>query len=120
MKKQAFEDACRKAGMVPVRRTKILGAEVFIADGFSFNPHEKFARFGIEKGDFPLGAYATMWWVSKDDELDIGQSLFFDFMHDPEYGLSSKKTARINSAIQEAAGFLKRRKELAKEVHANA
>ncbi len=116
MKKQVFEEACRKAGMTPAHRTKILGAEVFIADGFSFDPHTRFARFGIEKTDFPLGAYATMWWVAKDEELDIGRPLFFDFMHNPEYDLASKKTARINTAVNEAGAFLKRRKEIAKEI----
>lgn len=112
MKKQAFEETCRKAGMTPAHRTKFHSTEIFVADGFSFNPHTKFARFGVEKGDFPLGCYATMWWVAKDDDLDIGQPLFFDFMHDPEYDLGTKKMARINSAVQEAAAFLKRRKEV--------
>ena len=116
MKKQAFEEVCRKAAMTPARRTKILGYEVFIADGFSFDPHTKFARFGIEKGEFPLGAYATMWWVAKDEELDIGQPLFFDFLHNPEYDLATKKMARVNTAIREAGAFLKRRKEIAKEI----
>lgn len=114
MKKEVIEKACRKAGMTPARRTKIDGIEVFIADGFSSQPHRSFARFGVEEGEFPKGCYATLWWASKDNDLDIGQPLFFDPMHNPEYDLRTKKMARINSAIQEASGFLSRRKEIRK------
>lgn len=112
MKKQAVEEACRKAGMKPALRTKILDVEVFIADGFSFTPEKAYARFGIDKGDFPLGCYATLWWVAKDDDLDIGQPVFFDFLHNPEYDLATKKIARVNTAVQEAHRFLKTRKKV--------
>ncbi len=112
MKKQAVEEACRKAGMKPALRTKIMGVEVFIADGFSFQPEKMYARFGIEKGDFPLGCYATLWWVAKDDDLDIGQPVFFDFLHNPEYDLATKKIARVNAAVKEAQGFLNSRKKV--------
>ena len=112
MKKQAVEEACRKAGMKPVLRTKILGAEVFIADGFSFTPEKVYARFGIEKNDFPLGCYATLWWIARDDDLDIGQPIFFDFLHDPSYDIPTKKIARVNTAVREATSFLKTRKKV--------
>ena len=115
MKKQAVETACRKAGMAPARRCTVRGVEVFIADGFSSEPHLSFQRFGVEQGEFPNGVYATLWWAAKDDDLDVGQPLFFDPMHNPEYDLKTKKMARVNSAIQEASKFLKRRKEMSRD-----
>lgn len=113
MDKHAIERMCRKAGMRPVKRDRIDGAEVFIADGFAATPHVTFAKFGIEPKDFPGGCYATLWWVSrKEDKLDIGQPLFFELLHNPEYGNGSKQIARINAAMNEARTFLKRRNKM--------
>jgi hypothetical protein len=110
--KNKIETMCRNAGMRPVKRDNINGAEVFIADGFSPPPHLNFRRFGVEATDFPLGMYATLWWVSKGDEkLDTGQPLFFDSMHDPQIGRGSKQLARINSALKEAKSFLQKRRK---------
>lgn len=110
--KSKIEDICRRAGMKPVKRDNIEGAEVFIADGFSMMPHTYYRRFGVEPHDFPHGMYITLWWVSKGDEnLDIGQPLFFDVMHNPEYANGSKQLARINSALATARDFLDRRKK---------
>lgn len=111
--KNAIERICRAAGMQPVKRASIQGAEVFIADGFSLPPHRAYRRFGIEADQFPKGMYATLWWVSKGDEkLDIGQPLFFQAFHDPKNSLADKKMMRINSALKEARAFLGRRKKM--------
>lgn len=117
MNKHKIEDICRKSGMVPVSRTRINGAEVFIADGFSAHPGIMFKRFGVEPEDFPGGCYATLWWCSRrEDQLDVGQPLFFQLLHNPELTSEGKKRARINSAIDEARKFLtllqRRRKEV--------
>lgn len=113
MDKHAIEIMCRKAGMLPVKRGRIDGAELFIADGFSATPHITFRKFGVEAKDFPGGCYATLWWVSrKEDQLDIGQPLFFELLHNPEYGHGSKQVARINAAMKEAKAFLAKRKKM--------
>lgn len=110
--KGSIERICRSAGMLPAKRDKIDGVEVFIADGFAANPSVTFKTFGVESKDFPFGCFATLWWVSRGDEkLDTGQPLFFDAFHDSQYSPASKKLARINTALQEAAAFLKRRKK---------
>lgn len=114
MDKHKIESICRRSGMVPVSRARIQGAEVFIADGFSAHPAIMFKRFGVEPNDFPGGCYATLWWVSrKEDQLDVGQPLFFQLLHNPELTGEGKKQARINAAKAEADRFLaalKRRK----------
>ena len=108
--KNRIETICRNAGMVPVARDKIDGAEVFIADGFSTPPHVKQRRW-LEKNEFPWGCFVTLWWVSKGDEkLDTGQPIFFDAFHDSNMSLASKKIARINMAKQTALDFLRSRK----------
>lgn len=116
MQKDAVERMCRKAGMVPVSRTNIDGAEVFIADGFS-SPDKIDERFGrkfhVTKDDFPGGCFATLWWVSRqEDKLDIGQPLFFELFHDRHMSSEGKKYARINSAVNAAKEYLDRRKKV--------
>lgn len=112
MQKDAVERMCRKAGMVPVSRTNIDGAEVFVADGFAAHPAITFRRFGISDGEFPGGCYATLWWVSRqEDKLDIGQPLFFELLHDRSMSSEGKKYARINSAVNAAKEFLDSRKK---------
>ena len=110
--KSKIETMCRAAGMVPAKRARVDGAEVFVADGFSAPPHFAYRRFGIGPEQFPFGMFATLWWASKGDEkLDTGQPLFFDAFHDPQYSPEGKKRARINTAMKEAKSFLARRKK---------
>lgn len=110
--KNRIEFICRNAGMKPVKRDSIEGVEIFIADGFSLAPHRAYRRFGIDEREFPRGMYATLWWASKGDEkLDIGQPLFFDVFHDPEYSREDKQRARIAAALKEAGKFLAKRKK---------
>lgn len=115
MNKHKIEDIARRSGMVPVSRTNIDGAEVFIADGFS-SPDlidVRFKRFGITKEDFPGGCFATLWWISRqEDKLDIGQPLFFELFHDRTMSSEGKKNARINTAVNEAKQFLDMRKRV--------
>ena len=111
--KNKIESMCRNAGMLPVKRGNINGVEVFIADGFAAKPHITFRTFGVDKGEFPFGCFATLWWVSKGDEkLDIGQPLFFDAFHDSGYSPEGKQTGRVNAAMKEAEKFLDRRKKV--------
>ena len=113
--KSKIESICRQAGMRPVRRTTVEGAEVFIADGFSLPPHRAYRRFDIGPLEFPRGMYVTLWWASKGDEkLDTGQPLFFDVFHNPEYANGSKQLARINAATNAARDFLSSRKKMAR------
>lgn len=103
--------------MKPVRRGSFEGAEIFIADGLSLPPHEKHKRFEIYPGEhtekFPGGMYVTLWWASRgEDQLDTGRPIFFDLLHNPEYSNGSKQLARINSAMNDAIDFLRRRKRI--------
>ena len=110
--KNKIESMCRLAGMIPAKRDKFDGAEVFIADGFSAPPHAAHRRFGIEAKEFPFGMFVTLWWVSKGDEkLDIGQPMFFDAFHDAGRSAEGKKHGRVNAALAEAKNFLQRRKQ---------
>lgn len=108
MKKQAFEKACRKTGLTPARRLTIRGREVFIADGFCSEPDVLLKRFGVVKGEFPQGVYATIWFAAKDEVVDIGHPIFFDPLHNPEYDLQTKKMSRVNTAIKDASDVLRK------------
>lgn len=109
--KDKIERICRSAGMKPVERSNIDGAEVFVADGFSLPPHPYYRRFGIGPEQFPRGMYTTLWWISRgEDKLDTGQPLFFDVFHDLSYPKESKQQMRINAAKQAAKEFLDQRK----------
>lgn len=110
--KEAMERNCRAAGMVPEKRETVQGYDIFIADGFSGTPHYHFARFGVEKGEFPFGCFATLWWIGKDEELDIGRPILFDAFHNPEMDKDTKRIGRINRAMQDAVDFLRRRKRI--------
>lgn len=110
--KDTIERACRRAGMKPVHRASFEGAEIFIADGFSAQPAIIFGRFGIDPGEFVGGCYATLWWVSRnEDKLDIGRPIFFELFHNPEFANGSKQVARINKALEDARSFLSSRKK---------
>jgi hypothetical protein len=117
MKKQMIERACRMAGLTPARREVINGVGVCIADGFSAQPHITFRRFGAAPGEFPYGAYLTLWWLEKgEDEFEIGVPLLFEAFHNTEYDVDTKRLARINTALKEASGFMKRRQKVAREL----
>lgn len=110
--KDKIERICRDAGMKPVKRDNIAGAEVFIADGFSLPPHQAYRRFGIGPEQFPQGMYATLWWVSRqEDKLDVGSAVFFELFHDPQYTGADKQRGRINAALKDAMQFLVGRKK---------
>lgn len=110
MDKDRMEKLFASAGVKPVARHRVRDQDVFIGEGFSLPPHAIYKRFGVEPNEFPFGMYATWWWIGKDEKLDTGQPLFFDLNHNPEYSWDSKKLARQNTAIREAVGFMKRRK----------
>lgn len=110
--KDKIERICRDAGMKPETRRNIDGAEVFIADGFSLPPHLAYRRFGIGPEQFPQGMYATLWWVSRqEDKLDIGSAVFFELFHNRQYSGPDKKRGRINAALKDAREYLARRKK---------
>ena len=111
MNKEKLEDIFRKGGVKPVKREKLGDYDVFIGDGFSLCPHKPYQRFGVEPMEYPRGMYVTWWWLGKDENLDVGQPLFFDVLHNPEYSGDDKKRARVNRALKEANDFLKRRKK---------
>jgi hypothetical protein len=89
---------------------------VFIADGFVKEPWPKFAKMGIEKGEFPVGCWCTFWFTARsEDEIDVGVPLFFDPHHTCKsargvvsngYDARAMKEARIGTALQEAEGLM--------------
>ncbi len=109
----AIERCCRMAGMTPEKRVTNAGHDIFIADGFcdGANVYRWVWRMGVNEGEFPNGCYCTIWWVAKgEDDFQIGVPLFFDAFHDPQFGTDAamRKRARINTALKEADGWLKR------------
>ena len=103
LNKSTMERMCRDAGMVPEKRVTIDGREVFIADGFSKVPHFTYGKFGVEKDEFPDGAFCTIWFASiKEDKVDVGCPMFFEKNHNPELMGSARQHARINAAIKHA------------------
>lgn len=116
MDKEVIERCCRAAGLTPEKRSVVEGYDLFVADGFVpanlCQPY--FWRFGITTTDFPMGMFATIYWLAQgEDKVEMGQPLFFEAFHNPELGdAATRKTARLNTAAKEAAGFLKRRKKV--------
>lgn len=116
MDKDVIERCCRAAGLVPEKRTVVDQRDLFIADGFV--PADKtadyFWRFGITPKDFPMGMWATIWWLAEgEDKVDMGQPLFFEAFHNPELGgAATRKMARINTAVRECKGFVEQRKKV--------
>lgn len=118
MDKDKLERIVREAGMRPERRDSYRDHDIFISDGFSQSPHQAYRRFGIEPDEFPRGMYVTLWWISKRvEELDFGQPLFFDALHNMELDIVTRKHARINRALAEARGFIDRRRKASDAVH---
>lgn len=96
--------------MKPERRAKINGYEIFIADGFSKVPHFTYGSLGAEPGEFPNGAFCTLWFTVKGEEnLDVGLPMFFEKDHDPHFDEQTKKQARLNTAFKQAESVIKTR-----------
>jgi len=107
MQKDPIEAMCRQTGLAPSRRETIQGRDVFVADGFALLPHVTFRRFGVDANDFPTVCHATIWWAARgEDKFDVGAPMFFEPHHNPEYDHKTKRQARINTALNQAAGFL--------------
>lgn len=105
MNKNDLERICRNAGMRPEKRESIGDYEVFVADGFSSIPAITMQRFGVEPGQFPNGAYVTLWWLGKGEDLLVGLPCIFDAHHDLHLPSDARKPARINRAMQDAEKF---------------
>lgn len=116
LNRRTVEKMMAEAGLRPEKKETIGAYEVYIADGYSPQPHITFRRFGVEKGEFWWGCYATFWFIARDEDFfEIGAPMIFEAFHDPQYDTRSKKQARINTALREASGFIKRRKEIAED-----
>lgn len=110
--KDEMEEMCRKAGMRPASREEYRGETIFVQEGFSLIPHVQYERFMIKEGEFPHGAFMTMWWTAKgEDKFDVGRPLFFDVNHDQEQPQEFRSKMRINSAVADAKAFINRRSE---------
>ncbi len=109
------------AQMRPVHKEKVGDYEVFVGDGFSFNPAVTYQKFGAEPGDFDAGAFCTIWFVARDENFfEVGVPALYATNHDPSLDASSKEIARVNRAMKDAAKFIQDRKRIAKEGPLNA
>jgi hypothetical protein len=110
--KEVIERCCRLARMTPEKRARVGEHDVFVADGFHPQPFPAFERMGVKENEFPMGCYATTWWTAQgEDKVEMGTIFFCEPFHDPGYTVETKKQARINTALREAEGFLKRREQ---------
>lgn len=99
------------AGMRPEKKMTLGDRELYIADGFAAPAFPKLARFGVTRGEYPFGAYCTIWFLAKgEDFFEVGRPMLFDAFHDPNIPHSSKQDARINTAIKNATDISQRRK----------
>lgn len=108
MNKAKIERKCREAGLPPAHKGEVDGVEVIVADGYvsPANLH-KFRKLGVEKGEYPLGCYCTIWWIMQsDDRYVVARPIFFEWNHDTGYDQASKKQARINTAMKEAGELI--------------
>ena len=107
---EQYEEIFRKAGVKPVDRQKLEGYDLYIGEGFSLMPHNNYRRFEVGPQDFPHGVYITWWLLGHDGKIDTGRPIFFDVLHNPEYGSADKQQSRINSVVKDAKTFLMYRK----------
>ena len=110
-RKDDIERMFSAIGVKPVHRTKILGNEVFIADGFvqpSMIDKGYLRKFEIKPGEFPFGCFLTVWWT--EQHKGTGSICACDAMHDPGYSAEEKQKMRINSAVHLATKDMTRRK----------
>jgi hypothetical protein len=116
MDKKAVERMTAAAGAKPMKREKFGGYEIFISDGFSLLPASQYARFGVEFGEFPNGAYVTMWWIAKnEDRFEMGAPMFFKPDHDHEKFMGNKdlmQQSRVNAAFAFAKEIVNWRKKV--------
>lgn len=117
LNKAGVEKMCAAAQMTPALRMKMFkGFELFVADGFSPKPEYTYKRFGVEDGDFPNGAYCTIWFLARgEDFFEYGRPMLFDYNHDPWMTLDEKRRARVNKAKEDATVSLQRRIKAANE-----
>lgn len=102
MNHRKAETIFRKLGVSPEKKVTTRDGEIYVAEGYVAEASK----------DFPFGFYRTIYIVARgEDMLDYGPELLFDALHDGDKGwdMNTRKTARINTAINEAKAFLKAR-----------
>lgn len=102
------------AGIQPEKRIAHDGYDIFIGDGFAAHPENTFKRFGVNKGEFPFGAYCTIWFAAQgEDFFLVGCPALYDAFHDKNMDINAKKAGRINNAVRDAKKFIadKKRQE---------
>lgn len=114
IKKEDFERMCRKADMAPVMKGNFAHGEVCIADGFTKHPVRNFGRaFGVERGDFPSGCYATVWALFQDEVFVVADAVFFDPLHD--LAMASRQDGRVRVAMERAEKFAETMEKVLKD-----
>lgn len=112
MNRKNVERMLALAGMRPEKKMMLGDRELYVADGFASPAYVKFGRFGAERGEFPFGAYCTIWFLAKgEDYFELGIPMLFDAFHDPSIPNTSRQRARINKAIENAKQFTDRRRK---------
>lgn len=107
MNKDKVEHIFRTVGLLPEDRLKVGNFDVFLGDGYispsNFWKFQKFPNF-LSMDDFPMGAYVTLWWVGKDENLKDGGLIACEPFHEREYDLETRKKARLQAALNQAEG----------------
>jgi hypothetical protein len=110
--KDSLARMCAGAGMQPEIRTHYRHFDVFIADGFTAHPEVTLRRFGVGPGDFPFGAFVTMWSVAKgEDHIEVASILTEDAFKG--HGEQAKRD-RLKAALYKAGEFIAKRQRLSR------
>lgn len=116
LNRAAVERAIEGAQMRPVSKQRVGDYEVYIADGYSAQPHLTYKRFGAEPGEFSFGAYCTIWFVARDEDFfEVGAPALYEAFHNPELETGAKQMSRVNTAMKDARAFIKNRKRIVSE-----
>lgn len=114
MNKDTIERIFSAVGIKPERRETVGDIDIFVGDGFvsplNFWKFQwKFPNL-LTGEEFPFGAYVTCWFAAQGETIVDGRPIVCDAFHDKHYDISSKKQARLNTAVKDAIGTLELRK----------
>lgn len=112
MNKERLDRILSAGPIKPAKREKILGTEVFVADGFVPPSMVRFLyRFNmhVTSEEYPFGCFATIWFIEEESGLATGICIFEAF-HDPGNSSEAKAEMRIKQSLSKAKAHIRRRK----------
>jgi hypothetical protein len=115
--KESFARMCANADIKPVHREAYKNYDILIGDGRVANPDVVLQRFGIEKDDFPLGCFCTVWCVAKDEKIALAGVLPIRLTHDILYDENSKRMARVAAGVVTARKHIDTMRRASEGIH---